>query len=75
MFIKKRKSKKELLREIEYLKEEVIKQQTYKVDTTLKLDAIQKEVEYLKEEVIKQQIYKVDTIMKLDDIQKSIENN
>lgn len=41
---KKRKSRKQLLQEIEDLKEEVIKQQSYKVETTLKLDAITKQI-------------------------------
>ena len=41
---KKRKSRKQLLQEIEELKEEVIKQQSYKEETTLKLDAITKQI-------------------------------
>lgn len=42
MFFMKRKSRKQLLQEIEELKAEVIKQQSCKVETYLKLDAIQK---------------------------------
>ena len=41
---RKRKSRKQLLQEIEELKEEVIKQQSYKVDETLKLDTITKKI-------------------------------
>ena len=37
---RKRKSRKQLLQEIEELKKEVIKQQSYKVEETLKLDTI-----------------------------------
>lgn len=41
---RKRKSRKQLLQEIEELKEEVIKQQSYKVEETLKLDTITKKI-------------------------------
>ena len=40
MFFWKRKSRKQLLQEIEELKAEVIKQQSYKVEETLKLDTV-----------------------------------
>ena len=44
MFFWKRKSRKQLLREIEELKAEVIKQQSYKVEETLKLEAVTKKI-------------------------------
>ena len=44
MFFKKRKSRKQLLQEIEELKAEVIKQQSCKVETYLKLDAVQEQI-------------------------------
>ena len=44
MFFWKRKSRKQLLQEIEELKAEVIKQQNYKVEETLKLDYITKRI-------------------------------
>lgn len=44
MFFWKRKSRKQLLQEIEDLKAEVIKQQSYKVEETLKLDALTKQI-------------------------------
>lgn len=43
-FFKKRKSRKQLLQEIEELKAEVIRQQSYKVETTLELDIIKKQI-------------------------------
>ena len=47
MFFWKRKSRKQLLQEIEELKAEVIKQQSYKVEETLKLDTIIKLIKNL----------------------------
>lgn len=44
MFFKKRKSRKQLLQEIEELKAEIIIQQSYKVETTLELDIIKKQI-------------------------------
>lgn len=41
---KKRKSRKQLLQEIEELKTEVIKQQSYKVEENLKLDVLTKKI-------------------------------
>ncbi len=43
-FFKNRKSRKQLLQEIEELKAEVLKQQSYKVEETLKLDSIKKQI-------------------------------
>lgn len=44
MFFKKRKSRKQLFQEIEELKAEVIRQQSYKVESTLELDVIKKQI-------------------------------
>ena len=43
-FFKNRKSRKQLLQEIEELQKEVTRQQSFKVETTLELDVIKKQI-------------------------------
>lgn len=46
--LRKRKSRKQLLQEIEDLEAEVKKQQNYKIDVTLELDSVKKKIKTLK---------------------------